>query len=96
MDLEPNHWVWQRERPAYHGGAARLYPHEKEQQNKDLHPKGPNALPHGCDACLHRMDIDCDSSNSNESLFLSSIDSDFFGEEIPMNTSLGTVSVYFP
>lgn len=35
MDLEPDHWVWKRERPEYHGGALRDYLRHEDDNGKN-------------------------------------------------------------
>ena len=48
MNIEPDHWAWQRNRPDHHGGATRAYMQDLED---DALPRGPNASPKSCQLC---------------------------------------------
>ncbi|XP_063596935.1 uncharacterized protein LOC134773542 [Penaeus indicus] len=69
MDLEPEHWVWKRERPEYHGGALRDYLRHEDDNG---HPRGPDKSPLQCQECLERQ---CLESENSYLLYMS--DSDF-------------------
>ncbi|KAK4311801.1 hypothetical protein Pmani_016724 [Petrolisthes manimaculis] len=65
MEMQPKHWLWERERPNYHGWAVRehlRYPSDNGQ------PRGPNKSPLQCQMCLER---ECAASQSSYLLYLS-------------------------
>lgn len=67
MDMQPDCWLWQRERPPYHGGAKRDY---LRDPTDDGRPRGPGRSPLQCQLCLER-----ECANSENSYFLHLSDS---------------------
>ncbi|XP_045623503.2 uncharacterized protein [Procambarus clarkii] len=65
MGMQPDHWLWERERPVYHGGAHREY---LKHPDDNGHPRGPDKSPLQCRKCLER---ECRNSESSYLLYLS-------------------------
>ncbi|KAK8401476.1 hypothetical protein O3P69_001003 [Scylla paramamosain] len=65
MDMQPDCWLWQRERPTYHGGATRDY---LRDPSDDGRPRGPGRSPLQCQLCLER---ECVNSENSYLLYLS-------------------------
>ena len=66
MAVQPDHWLWSRQRPEHHGGAMRTL---EEEDDEDGYPRGPDASPRVCPQC----DLLCGSvSPGQASWYLSS------------------------
>ena len=48
MGIEPDHYIWKRNRPEHHAGAIRAYMHDPDD---DGYPRGPYATPRTCFEC---------------------------------------------
>ncbi|XP_053642273.2 uncharacterized protein [Cherax quadricarinatus] len=68
MEMQPDHWMWERERPIYHGGAHREHLRHPVDNG---HPRGPDKSPLQCQKCLER---ECVDSENSYLLYLSDTD----------------------
>ncbi|XP_042234858.1 uncharacterized protein LOC121874681 [Homarus americanus] len=68
IGMQPDHWMWDRERPTYHGGALRDY---LKHPNDNGRPRGPDKSPLQCQTCLER---ECSTSENSYILYLSESD----------------------
>ncbi|XP_050688451.1 uncharacterized protein LOC126981452 [Eriocheir sinensis] len=65
MEIQPDCWLWRRERPAYHGGAMRDYLRHPSDNGR---PRGPDKSPLQCMSCLER---ECEKSDHSYIVILS-------------------------
>ncbi|XP_071514609.1 uncharacterized protein [Panulirus ornatus] len=68
MEMQPEHWLWERDRPTYHGGALREH---LKHPNDNGHPRGPDKSPLQCQTCFER---ECSNSQNSYLLYLSESD----------------------
>ncbi|XP_068236193.1 uncharacterized protein [Palaemon carinicauda] len=71
MDMAPDHRLWTRVRPDYHGGAKREYLRHPDDNG---YPRGPFKSPLQCQQCLERT---CLESSNSYILYVSESESSF-------------------